>query len=462
MQLTLYKNFKKRINSTKRPSGGTTQEVYLKQDTSLKNPTFILEDVDLDVNYCKYAGHYYYVTDITLNMYDQYELVCSMDDLASHRSEIGSTTAFIERAASAHDGTLIDTLFPSKAEDIVIQHSILTPFNPIMEDTDLCVVYSVTGDNDYGWFGANSYFVTTQIGFENILHDLFTDSGFDGIFKSSSNPIQYINSCMYYPFVVRQPGGNTVPVYLGDWHGDSVTGHPIPSRVKRLYDSTNTYRIQLERHPDIENRPWLARYPYTKYHIHFEPFGSFDLDPNMIPDDCTELVYRIDVDYVSGRGVLAVYADNVTNGILLLRTEAQIGVPIQIAQMTRMDLNDVANIVGGVAGVAGSVISQNYVAAGTMLAQTVASAVNSAIPTLSKQGTDGSVVSYYQPAYIEAVFADVVEDDNERFGRPLMQHRQISTLSGYIQCINASVNMAGLESDKVTINNYLNSGFYYE
>ena len=47
-------------------------------------------------------------------------------------------------------------------------------------------------------------------------------------------------------------------------------------------------------------------------------------------------------------------------------------------------------------------------------------------------------------------------------GRPTMDTRTISTLSGYIQCSNASIECAALDIDKDTINGYLNSGFYYE
>ena len=47
-------------------------------------------------------------------------------------------------------------------------------------------------------------------------------------------------------------------------------------------------------------------------------------------------------------------------------------------------------------------------------------------------------------------------------GRPDMTERVISTCSGYVKCINASVPIAGMSTEKDEVNTYLNTGFYYE
>ena len=73
MELILFENFSKRINSTKRPvdSTGHKVAVKLKQQTSKESPTFILNrPVKWNVNYCKWNGHYYYVNDIRVGIND--------------------------------------------------------------------------------------------------------------------------------------------------------------------------------------------------------------------------------------------------------------------------------------------------------------------------------------------------------------------------------------------------------
>ena len=47
-------------------------------------------------------------------------------------------------------------------------------------------------------------------------------------------------------------------------------------------------------------------------------------------------------------------------------------------------------------------------------------------------------------------------------GRPLMQNVALSTLSGFVKCGNASVPVNAHASERDTINNFLNSGFYIE
>ena len=47
-------------------------------------------------------------------------------------------------------------------------------------------------------------------------------------------------------------------------------------------------------------------------------------------------------------------------------------------------------------------------------------------------------------------------------GRPLMQNVQLSSLSGFCQCGNASVPVNARDADRAEINAYLNSGFYIE
>ena len=47
-------------------------------------------------------------------------------------------------------------------------------------------------------------------------------------------------------------------------------------------------------------------------------------------------------------------------------------------------------------------------------------------------------------------------------GMPYFNRATISSLSGYIKCRNASVSIPGDGEEQSIVNNYLNSGFYYE
>ena len=56
----------------------------------------------------------------------------------------------------------------------------------------------------------------------------------------------------------------------------------------------------------------------------------------------------------------------------------------------------------------------------------------------------------------------VPADYQATHGFLLMQKKTLSSLSGYIKCNNASVPIAGMSTEKDEVNNFLNSGFYYE
>ena len=96
----------KRQNSTMVPplTGITPATVYLKQDTSIINPTFVIEGGPLNLNvnycYCPDTGRYYFIRDIICRHEKIYDLVCEIDVLASFKDQILASSAFIMYAAS--------------------------------------------------------------------------------------------------------------------------------------------------------------------------------------------------------------------------------------------------------------------------------------------------------------------------------------------------------------------------
>ena len=56
----------------------------------------------------------------------------------------------------------------------------------------------------------------------------------------------------------------------------------------------------------------------------------------------------------------------------------------------------------------------------------------------------------------------LVDENLAEVGRPLCQPKQINTLSGYIQCENADCTISGTHDEAAKVNEYLNSGFFYE
>ena len=103
MDVTAYTFFNKRKNSTKRPSGGHKRNVVLLDDVSLYSPIFQSEYWDYNDNYCKWAGRFYYVTDVVTKNQNIFEVHCEIDPLATWKDDIMATTAFVTFSTSDFD-----------------------------------------------------------------------------------------------------------------------------------------------------------------------------------------------------------------------------------------------------------------------------------------------------------------------------------------------------------------------
>lgn len=99
MEVVLY-NFTKSENSTAIPSGGTSYNCILKTPTSVLNPVIVVEANVLNVTYGYIPdfGRYYFVSDIVSVNNSTWELHLHVDVLATYKSEILSTEAYIARA----------------------------------------------------------------------------------------------------------------------------------------------------------------------------------------------------------------------------------------------------------------------------------------------------------------------------------------------------------------------------
>ena len=96
-------NFKKRLNSTKQPaiSAGLKVSCVLKQPTNEYAPHFILDGIStFGYNYLSWGDRYYFIEDVTVLSNTRDEIICKLDPMATFKTEIGNTKAFIEYAAS--------------------------------------------------------------------------------------------------------------------------------------------------------------------------------------------------------------------------------------------------------------------------------------------------------------------------------------------------------------------------
>ena len=118
MDIILYKNFAKKDNSTRRPTGsGDTFSCVLKDNTSVTDPVVLL-DLSDKTDFTKYTyayipmfSRYYFVVDMVADGL-LWSVVLRCDVLATYKTEIGNSLLYVLRSAADHDGRIIDTYYP--------------------------------------------------------------------------------------------------------------------------------------------------------------------------------------------------------------------------------------------------------------------------------------------------------------------------------------------------------------
>lgn len=365
---TFYKNDKK-INSTKLPTSSPddiTLTVELKDVTSMFTPSLVISaDVFTDglghiVNPMRY--NYCYLPDFERYFFvrswswivGRWECALEVDVMASFKTEIGNTNAFILRAASQYDADIIDTKYPTRMNEAgSLQEQSLfgatTPWNTDIKNAGIgsgFYVISVVND-DISAIGGVSYYALSAAVMQELMNKLFaaptwmniTDANIStDMQKMLFNPMQYITSVMWIPRGLNTSGmtsTNTLP--LG-WWSLTLTGGFYRLNVQNTaIEFTMTASMLYHPQYDASKRRWLQLSPYTTAGLYMPPFGFIPLDMTKLYR-CSDIVVRVRIDVITGRGTLFISnkykIEGVTyDGGVIYTTVSQVGVPMSIAQM---------------------------------------------------------------------------------------------------------------------------------
>lgn len=482
MAITLYLySFSKRENSTKQPTGsGTSVSVTLLDDTSLMNPTFKLSLASNPIGY-NYAyvadfGRYYFIQDISSHQNFWY-ISCTCDVLASYKTAIGSGTHYVLRSSSDSDGDISDSVYPAKINATM---SRVFPQNNLIDwSNGHSFVLGVVGI-------APSY--ATQIGSVVYYHmddeallafmtylmdnvDNWSDLSGEyspGVNQALLNPMQYIVSCVCLP--VKPPAGPyllPMTIKFGYYEYTMPTG---AGKIKVLDMSNPTIientTIDVLKHPQAATRGnYLNCQPFSEYVLHCDPFGDIPLDPTLLQEN-TELDVSLYIDMTDGTSSLFVQGgDNLSD--VLFNGSAQIGININLSQVYVDGLAQEKVVTENIATMLTAAMTpdlSSFVKIGQAATAGIQDATRLNFPTVSGLANGGSFLSFFNVDnfYMSHKYFEVVDEDNDEIGRPLCQSKVINTLSGFILCQNADCQISGTQEEAQKINQYMNTGFFYE
>lgn len=482
-----FTQFSKRENSTKRPALDTFTffDGVFKLQSGILSPTLLLtlqgadgrplNPVNWNYAYIPEFKRYYYVKEWVTNN-GQWAVFLAVDVMATYKEFIGTSTQYVLRSASAHDGRVVDTRYP--ALNYVTTSKVFESSG--MSASGGSYILGVI-NGAVGRTGSVSYYVMDSAEIAYIMNWLLTQGNYqftDDLAFAILNPISYIVSCVYVPFSV--PAANVDAIKVGFWTVEGATGRALINPSIGL----PAINLTIADHPQSDRGVFLNKNPFTRANLSCKPFGLIPIDLFKVSDNT--IVCNIECDVTNGLGSLSVYS----GGNLLGIYYAQIGVSLAMAQGVSNALVGTANTLlvqsndpqiaqfekavedtqakfpdFNVPSSSGLSSVGNAGAAITTSAATitgVGNAIKSLMPQLQVTGSQGFFgnIDELMTLYIE--YIHIVDEDNDDIGRPLMQKRVINTLSGYILVNSADIAIDGYVGELSAVKSYMNGGFFYE
>ena len=448
-----------------------------------------------------------------------------VDVLATYKSQLSSQYFYVTRTANSTqwNNAVVDTQYPAYTGYTSVQTAYHR--NPLSAADNSYGIFIVGVINSSPSFGSVDYYAMSYLNFMDFctqlldMQNMGDDTGVpELIAKAAVNPFQYIVSCFWLPFTISDlqtwgyvdnTGQNTIELGYYTVHMNTYS-RPFLAGILNIH-RTAIDSLTVPQHPQSLTRGGYVRNaPYSKYILDFYPFGSFELDANIVGNIST-LVVWYSIDLRTGAGVMKVtdrvVQDPITGEyaapICFKTVEAQVGIEIPLASIQ----SKIPQGVGGIISSAVTGVSQfggfgqlfkalsasvaqgaNELSGklglgqwdeGTMAAiyenigaqplnsqdvSNVATGVAAGSSYAEINGMQGAVSFYHTcPLSLTAYFATLADMDATSFGYPCLKRITLADCSGYSVCSKAEPMLNGATAQELNeVKTLLNSGFIWE
>lgn len=469
--------FSKRKNSTKRPSGGTSYNITIKEPFSILNPRIVLDRGNPAIyNYCYIPTYdrYYFITD-WISDHNFWIAECAVDPLASWRDSIRASSQYVLRSASSYDTYLADGLYAGTGKMTYNQHTFAAAEKCFKTSTYIIGV--INGTNTAPRLGGVTYYALSAAQLQSLMQNLLGDASYLGsnplfgitieIMQALVNPSQYIVESYLLPYEI--PSNLLNPnskLTVGWWQlpgfSANVDALQITNMVYRNVFYTQDYNYA--NHPQFERGAYMDGAPFHHMRISAGPFGDIDIDTNQLIYNTTAINFEVAGDY---RGDVELIITGKPNGQILARRRANVAVPFVISQMFTDRLGMVsaasANVTSGV-GTAIGALTGNIQGTINGAMSYGASCIDllAQMPKMAVQGTNGSLYDINRSWVLQQEFIHVMDDDQAQRGKPLCKIRTLSTLSGYCIVADPDIEFRCYDSEYDQIASFMSTGFFLE
>lgn len=489
----LFFNFSKRNNSLKVPvdSTGTVFDVTLKQPCSYEEPVLTLSNSGFSYNYAKFEGSYYFLTDIVSLRANLWEIHLKKDTLATYRAAILSQSAYV-LYDSTGNGNIVDNRLAVSTVPTV--DSSYTAF-PGIDSSIGRYVLSVVGQNSCASWAIpyrmnpaaviNAIFVQNTLDLIDVPANTWTDTStdtpsaiqaladlVDKIYAwlvtydkkkatqllSSGNALEAIRGCIWLPFDFSTDGTDAGSIYLGNYD-TGYAGIKLGTAANPIIKTLSTATVNI---------PWQfsdfrRTSPFTKIYLYIPFIGVIELSASSLIG-AASLSVTPALNVVSGDLSVRVSCGSQTIGTY----GANVAVPIQLGSSQATPKQMFTSLIGGTVGAAAGLITGNILKAGAAALAGIAGASAAGLsghPSSVGGLSSGSAAGLLTNIVCFTVCHDTVVSPSSvaaTIGRPSYAVKTLSTLTGYCQTAEFSLDAAGSDRDRAEVNSLMNSGVFIE
>ena len=464
-------SFEKRKNSTKQPSDASTDyNITLKGGSSILAPTFLLNIENRPTfNYLQFEDRYYYIKDIVSVRNNLWEISCTEDVLATHKTAIGNTQAMILYATGGRND-IVDQRIPPTADITVdIRSELLTgDFRGFTYSSEGIALVSVTGENACGTFLVDADKVKELLVNVNVWTGGIStvETALLQSLRGGSAPAN-LRSVTNIPIILAtiQNFGAPVQLYLGTYPCTDSNGSPIEGRrVENPF---------LEAHATIpipwKFNDWRRNIPYSKVFLYLPVFGVISLpSSDLINDSSLSVYYSLNML----GGDIAFQVRGSDSGIMVATGSGNIAMQSpygssninvgKIAGAIGIGLGSIASVATGVAKGGHAILTLGAGLAGE------ASGLISALGGESGGGggLSGSAATGLDLGIKCWTVSHDISDSQANLdpiiGKPVMAKHTINTYTGFVQTDGMCVNGIMTETEYTQINSECDKGIYFE
>lgn len=467
MNITIWTDFSKRTNSTKQPAANTgtvINNVYYKEDCDIDAPVLTMAATYSNIVYAKIEDKYFFVDSVTRISNDTIQVSFVLDHLATYKTDIGNTKAFIAYDTSANTLSVPDGRIKISPTITRTKNSVAFLQGKISQQGRAILCY--TGKHGNGTVSVDmpdipnllpsDSQVNTQ--WDNIWENVDLSSigaslkAAVKILASYGTIESNIHSLIWVPFDSTIISGNAQTLYLGAWQ-TGINMRTIDIRHMEFVDDiiipwtagsyNNNYAEISLSIPYIGNQIFRGS----------DLFNATGFRIRSILDKYTgEISSEIRALYSSGNKILSSHTFSTAADLTIGRNNGFNSVKLadMLIQSAPSQLLNLAtmNLAGNISNASANLSNAMH------------------YTTSSFGGNSGSTMAWLN-TQIECVVSQHSISDTETnllpvLGNPQNKAKIINTVPGYVQTIGASVSIAAEKRIRDLINNSLDSGIYYE